>query len=102
MDLVFHPKARAEFQNAVDWYEDRDDVVGTRFEQSVRSALHDVTTSPGSWPAWPGIEGVVTARSRRTAGFPYRVVYTVHDEQVIVLAVAHTSRRPGYWLSRLS
>ncbi len=29
--------------------------------------------------------------------FPYRVYYHSLPEQVVVLAVVHTSRRPGTW-----
>ena len=54
------------------------------------------------------------SRMRRTAGlvirgtqryvlseFPYSIIYAQLDEIVFVLAVAHASRRPGYWLNRL-
>jgi len=33
-------------------------------------------------------------------GFPYDVVYIVHDDVVSILAVAHHHRRPGYWRDR--
>jgi toxin ParE1/3/4 len=32
--------------------------------------------------------------------FPYRVAYLVTSQELRVLAVAHTRRRPGYWQSR--
>ena len=32
--------------------------------------------------------------------FPYSLVYTVSSEEIRILAVAHHSRRPGYWASR--
>lgn len=34
--------------------------------------------------------------------FPYALIYMVLDSRVIVIAVAHTRREPGYWLSRIS
>ncbi len=39
-------------------------------------------------------------RSKTVKGFPYRVVYLVRAEVLTVLAVAHSSRRPGYWRDR--
>jgi hypothetical protein len=33
--------------------------------------------------------------------FPYSIVYRVESSRVLVVAGAHTSRRPGYWRDRL-
>jgi hypothetical protein len=33
---------------------------------------------------------------------PYLVVYAILPDQIVVLAVAHTSRKPGYWRERLA
>jgi hypothetical protein len=32
--------------------------------------------------------------------FPYNVVYRIRDDDIYVVAVAHTSRRPNYWKDR--
>jgi len=55
----------------------------------------------------PAIGGVVhrvrirgTARRVPLRRFPYFVVYREHVDHVEVIALAHTSRRPGYWRSR--
>jgi toxin ParE1/3/4 len=32
--------------------------------------------------------------------FPYWLVYMVSEDEIRVLAVAHHSRRPGYWKER--
>lgn len=50
------------------------------------------------WPAWDS-EPVV--RSKGVADFPYRVVYDVEGEVLVVVTVAHAKRRPGYWRDRL-
>ena len=34
--------------------------------------------------------------------FPYVIFYAEYPERVHVLAVAHTSRRPGYWKKRIA
>lgn len=33
--------------------------------------------------------------------FDYRVVYLVRPDEAVILAVAHTDRRPGHWHRRL-
>jgi hypothetical protein len=35
-------------------------------------------------------------------GFPYSIVFMVHETETVVLAIAHGKRRPGYWLRRLT
>lgn len=38
----------------------------------------------------------------RVAGFPYRLVYLVQPADVVVVALAHEKRKPGYWRDRLA
>jgi plasmid stabilization system protein ParE len=40
-------------------------------------------------------------RSLLVQGFPYIVVYQDRPEECLIVAVAHTSRRPGYWRKRI-
>lgn len=39
-------------------------------------------------------------RRRLTPVFPYAVLYTVEDTHVLILAVMHCHRKPGYWRKR--
>jgi hypothetical protein len=34
-------------------------------------------------------------------GFPFRLPYQITKHEVVILALAHMSRRPGYWDQRL-
>lgn len=97
----FHPEARSEFISDVDWYDARDYGVGERFEEAVRAAIGTALDSPESWPSWLGWNRQPIVRSKSVNGFPYRVVYFIADEHLTVVAVAHSSRRPGYWRGRL-
>lgn len=36
----------------------------------------------------------------RRAVVPYHVVYRIRPGEIVVVAVAHMKRRPGYWKSR--
>ncbi|WP_407936397.1 hypothetical protein [Limnochorda pilosa] len=33
-------------------------------------------------------------------GFPYQVVYHLRPDEIVIVAVAHLKRRPGYWRNR--
>lgn len=98
----FHPEARAEFFADVDWYDEREFVVGARFEIAVRQAIDAAVDSPESWAVWPGWEREPAVRSNGVGGFPYRVVYFVTGEELAIVAIAHAKRRPGYWRERVS
>jgi plasmid stabilization system protein ParE len=97
----FHPEARAEFVANVDWYDEREAGVGARFEAAVREAIDAAVDSPESWATWPDWNREPVVRSRRVTGFPYRVAYFVDGDALVVVAIAHAKRRPGYWRDRL-
>jgi hypothetical protein len=58
-------------------------------------AMEAVGDSPERWPAY--LKGTQRLRLRR---FPYSVVYRVEIRSVLVVAVAHERRQPGYWATR--
>jgi toxin ParE1/3/4 len=33
--------------------------------------------------------------------FPFTIVYTELPDEVLIIAIAHASREPGYWRARL-
>ncbi|MBM3462310.1 MAG: hypothetical protein FJX76_09435 [Armatimonadetes bacterium] len=40
-------------------------------------------------------------RSKRVKRFPYSLLHSVENDGVVIVAVAHHRRRPGYWSARL-
>jgi plasmid stabilization system protein ParE len=95
----FHRAAEAEFLAAVDWYDDRDPQVAADFAKLVRDAVQLIVELPDAWPRWPSRDDV---RVRVLHRFPFSVIYSVVFDMVVVIAVAHHRRRPGYWLRRVS
>jgi len=98
----FHPEARAEFFASVNWYDDREFGVGTRFEGAVRKAIDSAVESPEAWAMWPGWDREPVVRSKGVSDFPYRVVYFVEGDLLRIVALAHAKRRPGYWRDRVT
>jgi plasmid stabilization system protein ParE len=88
--LVLLPEAREEFDAAVDWYEERRAGLGTRFTLAVDAVLDRISKNP-KMPATV----LEDARKAVVRGFPYCVYYREEGENVIVLAVFHTSRDPA-------
>jgi toxin ParE1/3/4 len=94
----FHPLALAELEAAVSWYADRSLESASRFAALVDAAIGGIRVRPEAWALWPGRDDV---RRRVLRRFPYSVVFLVREEVVVVVAIAHHKRRPGYWLRRL-
>jgi hypothetical protein len=89
--------------SAGDWYEGRREGLAMKFAADVARALDVIAESPFTWPRWPGVPASINARRFVLSAFPFAVAYLPQPDRdrVVVLAVAHTSRRPGYWLERL-
>jgi plasmid stabilization system protein ParE len=93
----FSDLASAELAEAVRWYEHREPGLGDRFLQAVNSTIDLIQSHPDI-----GVPRASPLPSRQflVHGFPYRVVYRVRRDDIYVIAVAHTSRRPDYWKER--
>lgn len=94
--LEFHDEAAAEHFAGLSWYRDRSLNAARRFESEFVRAVEQVRDAPERWPLY-------TAGCRRFLlhQFPFQIVYRIFDSRIIILAVAHTHRRPGYWKDRL-
>ncbi len=96
--IEFHAHAKAELRDAADFYDDQRDGLGSEFLEEIEYLLRHIERSPELHPA-------VVGEVRRVLGkrFPYAVLYWPHrDGRIQVIAVAHLSRRPQYWIGRLS
>jgi len=98
--LLVHPEALDEFAEAAAWYETEVVGLGTQFQASVRVVLESLRDGPRTRSPLM-LEGRTTPyRVRRPRRFPFRVIYREVPRGVLVVAVAHMRRRPGYWLAR--
>jgi len=94
--ILFHRLAAREYRSARNWYRARSVKVAQRFGMAVDRAADRIIADAESLPVLTG-----TYRYARIARFPYVLVFRRTQEDVVmVVAVAHTSRRPGYWRRR--
>jgi hypothetical protein len=93
--LRIHPEAAREARAARRWYGERNPDAGALFLQEYAQAMALIEESPARWSPFLG------ARRYHLHRFPYSVVYDIaSDGEPEILAVAHDSRRPGYWRRR--
>ena len=96
MNIRLLEPAQAELDEAVAWYADQSPGLGDAFLLETLRALKLIDQFPQAWhPLTPLI------RRCRLKRFPYSVIYALADADVLVLAVAHQHRKPGYWQNRL-
>jgi len=100
--IRIHPGAASDLTSAGDWYEQQLPGLGADLADELAHALDTIAERPMIWPIWPGVGEAAGVRRFLLARFPFAVGYLVEAEGVIVLAVAHLRRRPGYWLNRLA
>jgi plasmid stabilization system protein ParE len=88
--------AEIELDQAIHWYGAQAPGLGDAFLIEVLSAADRIVRFPEAWH--PLGEGVHRCRLSR---FPYGLLYTMDNGDILVLAVAHLHRRPDYWGDRL-
>jgi len=95
-----HHEAETEIRAALSWYENERPGLGRELWDQLQHTFGLISEHPaiGSIVHRVIIRG--TARRVPLRRFPYFVVYREHADHIEVIALAHTSRRPGYWRSR--
>jgi len=96
------PEAEGEAVAAAIWYEERQPSLGDQFLWAVQcafDAIRDGTESLGQMEQYSGPLDIRRVLLKR---FPYAVIVLCRPDEPIVVAVAHTRRKPLYWLDRLS
>ena len=101
MKLTLHEQAQEEGRQQVSWYASRDPRIAHRLELLLVDAVERIATNPFEFPLLEIRRNAGDIRRVRIKGFPLMVIYQVSETDVLVVAVTHTSRRPGYWRSRL-
>lgn len=81
------------------WYEDERVGLGTEFLAAVDAALSSIGESPERFPMWAEHPQF---RRHILKHFPYAVFFRVLDDGPQIAAIAHSSRRPGYWTARVA
>ena len=96
------PRAADELEEAAEWYDRQRAGLGRELVLEVRAAVRSLAQNPRSGSPVDVVDPALGVRRVRVRRFPYQVVYVGIDAGVVVIAVAHDRRRPGYWDTRLT
>ena len=92
MDIEVTEFARLEFDDAIQYYELEKKGLGLQFKSEIKKALDRIQKYPFAWPIEKG-----TVRKYILHKFPYKILYSTKEDKIIILAVGHQHRKPGYW-----
>jgi plasmid stabilization system protein ParE len=88
--------ALRELRGATKRYREIRPPLGQRFKDAVATAFDRIE----QWPLSGSLSGS-NVRICRVKRFPYGIVYVPRDAEIVVVAIMHLHRRPGYWKRRL-
>ena len=92
----FIAPARREFLAEVAYYNVKEPGLGARFAAAVEEATARAVAFP--------LTGSLASKNTRRVfvkDFPFALVFRPHEDGIVVFALAHHSRRPDYWQSRV-
>jgi toxin ParE1/3/4 len=86
-----------EYESAAIYYAEQDPDLQLQFIESIENAIERILESPDRWR-------VIDEDVRRCIAhvFPYRILYTIEHNLILIVAVMHFSREPDYWKHRIS
>ena len=92
----FLSPAEEEMTETALFYEAASSRLGNDFLDDIQQVIDRVRD-------FPQIGELIDSDFRRSLlyRFPFSIIYTVEENVIVVIAVVHHGRRPGYWKSRV-
>ncbi len=91
--LIVRPQASRELAAAMEWYENQRSGLGQEFVRAFQVAVNSIAQNPLQYQMFGP-----KARRVGLRGFPYGLIYSVSDDEILVLACFHGKRDPRRWL----
>ena len=94
MEVVFTIFAKQELEDASGFYELEFTGLGKRFKAEVKAAILRII----EYPALGSVERA-DMRKYLLHKFPYKLIYSIEADHIVIIAIAHTHRKPEYWVA---
>ncbi len=87
--------AENDFTDSLTWYAKKDSDLARQFASEFDAAIDRITESHDAFPA-------IDERHRymQMRRFPFVIIFREDRDRVTIIAVAHSSRSPGFWHGR--
>lgn len=95
--IIILPLAKKDIKISADWYNKRQKDLGKRFTTEIRKSVTFLKQNPNAFS--------IRYKNIRTAVvsvFPFMIHYRVDEKTktLVIAAVLHTSRNPGFWIEK--
>jgi hypothetical protein len=97
MKYFFHPAAKKELLDAIKYYNKCRSGLGYMFMEEVQYSIDRIIKFPKTWSKLSK-----NTRQCLTRRFPYGIIYQETEEGILIVAVMHLHREPGYWEKRVN
>ncbi|MFN0021881.1 MAG: type II toxin-antitoxin system RelE/ParE family toxin [Pirellulaceae bacterium] len=94
-EALFLGGAEEDYTDALNWYLQRSPQAAAGFEAAVEVALQRIEAAPESFPI-----GDKRHRYYNLRRYPDSILYRILPDKIMIAALAHSSRDPGYWHHR--
>jgi len=93
--LIFSAAAEGDYIESLTWYAERSVDAANDFDAEFDRALALIASDPERFPLCD-----IRHRYFLLRRFPFRILYRMIHDDVVVIAVAHSARSPEYWADR--
>ncbi len=100
MKTRFLPSAVLELESAAGDYEEARPDLGSEFRREVRSIVALIERHHRIGPS-VSTDTKTALREFLLDRFPYRLIYSIDANDIVIVALAHQHRRSGYWRGRV-
>ena len=96
MKIIFDKLAHLELDDASEYYELEVPGLGARFKVEIKRGIRIIREYPKAWAKEKN--GV---RRYLLHKFPYKILYSIEEDYIYIIAIAHCHRHPDYWIDRI-
>ena len=95
-ELLITEGAEEDYTASLKWYADRSPRAAEGFEAEFAQALERIAENPDRYPLCDDRHRFYLLKR-----YPFQIIYRqAFEDRWLIVAVAHASRRPGYWMDR--
>ena len=94
-NVIVCSAAEIDYTESLTWYAERSVDAANDFDEEFDRAINQIADDPERFPMCDGRHRYFVLRR-----FPFRIVYRILGSDIVIVAVAHSSRSPDYWADR--
>ena len=95
-DVLIGEGAEVDYTESLRWYAERSKPAAEGLEAEFARALEAIAAHPDRYPSCDERHRYYLLKR-----YPFQVIYrNMSEGRILIVAVAHTSRRPGFWSKR--